>query len=221
MKYRRISVIIVCVVVLLLVAALFAYLLLSPQDIIYSTNVADYNTTDFPMPSEVFPTLVPENAEIISFSYYHFWSEDEDYYLELKFSSAEELEQYLSATIESCNEYCMRNYSNAVEQWFLEEKNPYNVTYTDLFNICFASYSQNKSYTGYKITENNSYICNYGIISYSYADLTVIHTRAAGSFHGDDNNHVPQYIARFDIPIDSLHLRTLECQSGNGSKPLK
>ena len=63
---------------------------------LYTTDISNYDSEEYPIDvcGFLFKEL-PENAEVLSFSYYDYWNEDVDIYLELKFEHQDELLNYI------------------------------------------------------------------------------------------------------------------------------
>ena len=169
---------------------------------VYTENSADYNLYEH----KFFPSEIPKSAEILKFSKYEYWVEDYDTYLELKFNTVEELEHHLGNLKDNIKNSVKKEIYPNNESLFLEVENPYDSTYTDVFVLCYATWSDSQRYTGYEfeIYEDYSVLdCNFLIISYSYEDLILIESATQGSF-GDDYgyDYVPKYFERFNIPLD-------------------
>ena len=186
--------------VLLLIIINILNLSACKESVLKTENIDEYNSDDYPI--SVFlllPQEIPSNSRVMDFSYYKYYSEDFDYYLELKFNSKEELESHLKKTL-SDYEAILSSFDAPQGGWFYEETNPYNEKYTDLLSKSHASYIDTYRRVGYEV-ENGKlsryYSCNYGILSYSFDELTVIHTDAHGTFY-DQNKHIPKYLLRFN-----------------------
>lgn len=178
----------------------------------FTEDVNDYNADGYPIPMSVFPEEIPSNAQIVAFSYYNYWHEAEDIYLELKFDSLTEIESYLSAVKMSCLQSC-ESYTPPLDgKWFVEERNIYDERYTELFCVLYCISQGEERYTGY-IIENDSketvLKCNFGSICYSIDELTVIHTCVSGRFQGNIHSHTPKYFKRFNVPLDYTHHKTI------------
>lgn len=181
---------------------------------LYTDNIEDYNTEKYPMPEFLFLDKIPSYADVVAFYYYDYWYEQQDYYLELKFESAENLDTYVS-------ELKLHYLNNAKdwnrvyeEDWIVEQKNPYNENYEELICTVCRTYKTKptggeQAFTGYQIWDDELkvYKCNFGIISYSYEDLTVIQSRASGWFQENVNKYLPKYFSRFNVPITEKHER--------------
>ena len=180
--------------------------------LLYTEDIKNYNSEKYSIPSTIFPDEIPSNVQVVSFSYYNYWHEAEDIYLELKFNSTEEMEDYLSVLKSQCITVCKKYNSFKDENLFASEKNIYNESFVDLFCLIYYSSDQNKSFTGYVIENNEDiirYKCDFGLISYSYDDLTVIHSLVQGWYLNKKHNYIPKYFVRFDIPLDTNHKRLI------------
>ena len=180
--------------------------------LLFTEDINDYNAEEYPVPLRVFPAEIPSNAEVVSFSYFDYWSESEDVYLELKFNSLAEMNAYLSEVKASCLQTCA-NYTPPLNgEWFIEEQNIYDERYTELFCTLYSISQREETYTGYvikNISNEAVYICNFGVICYSVDELTVIHTLVSGSFQDSVHNHTPKYFSRFVVPLDQKHNRKI------------
>ncbi|MBR4864349.1 MAG: hypothetical protein IKU07_07225, partial [Oscillospiraceae bacterium] len=181
----------------------------------------DYNANGYKVSLCVFPAEIPSNAQVVAFSYYNYWQEVHDVYLELKFDSLSEMESYLSAVKTACTQRCEDYKSPLDGEWFIEEQNIYNEKYTESFCVLYNISKGEERYTGY-IIESNSIgtvlNCNFGVISYSVNELTVIHTNVTGRFQQNIHNHIPKYFERFNIPLDDKHKRTFSLQGNTCDK---
>lgn len=212
-KKKRITVFILIVLACLLAFAVYKIATVEYY-LLYTEDINDYYSEKYSIPSTIFPSQIPSNAQVVSFSYYNYWHKAEDVYLELKFNSTEEMEDYLSVLKSQCITVCKNNPLLKEDNLFASEKNPYNEAFTDLFCLIYFTSSQNKDYTGYRIEKNEEeeiilYECNFGFISYSYDELTVIHSRVRGWYVNTVHNYIPKYFVRFDIPLDTNHERLI------------
>jgi len=193
-----------------------AYKLYTTEEHLYYTeSIDDYNTEKYPVNSCIFAEEIPEYAEVIAFSYYDYWNEAIDIYLELKFDSEEDLNSYLESVRTRCLS-CLDDYRPPTNTgWIVEEENPYNTRFTDWLCTLFSISVNDEHYTGYEIspgeTETKS-DCNFGIISYSYEDLTVIQARTCGNFRSTIHKYTPKYFARFGVPQTEPHERTVNLE---------
>ena len=80
----------------LLVALIFLCSIMSSCEYpVFTQNISDYNTPQYPIGDRFFLDKIPDNADTIAFSFYEYRHEDFDLYLELKFKTLEEMEEYL------------------------------------------------------------------------------------------------------------------------------
>ena len=188
-------------------------IIINQRGIQFTEDIRNYNSEIYPIPKTLFPSEIPENAQVISFSYFNYWHEVEDIYLELKFNTLEEMETYLSNIKLTCKAYCQnKNYpKNSGE--FIETQNIYNQSYEEMFCTLYWSSGGEKDYTGYNIVKGESgeirYECNFGIISYSFDELVVIHTCVYGWYRSNVHKHIPEYFKRFCVPLQENHERIL------------
>ena len=194
---------------LCLLCAAIRYWAVSSKEVYFTENVADYNSKQYPLASEVFMPEIPTSANVISFAYYKYWGEAKDIYLELEFSTKEEMETYLS----NLKKHGLQS-SQTSNGWFVTEPNPYDPSFTDLFCTVFTITEGEQTYTGYSVDptkESNTitYKCNFAVISYSYEKLIVIQSRVSGFYRHNIHNYTPQYFLRFDVPLDKKHARII------------
>ena len=177
----------------------------------FSDNIEKYNFEEYEIPKTVFPSEIPSNAQVVSFSYFNYWNETTDIYLELKFKTLEEMRAYLSDLKYDCASNCSKINPAQKNVKFIEVQNIYNLSYEDMFCPLYISFQDENKYTGYKIVETGSekmrYECNFGLISYSFDELTVIHTYVYGWYRNNVHKHIPEYFKRFDVPLYENHQR--------------
>ena len=199
-------------IVLMSVCLLFVgvrYWGIANREVYFTESIEDYFSEECRLPPEIFLDEIPSNADVISFSYYSYWSEAKDIYLELTFSSKDEMEAYLF----ELKDHGIQS-SQVDGELFITEHNPYDPTFTDLFCTTFITYTKNKTYTGYSIDpgKNRDTItcdCNFAVISYSYEKLTVIQSYVCGSFRHSIHNYTPRYFLRFHLPVSEKHDRLI------------
>ena len=183
----------------------------SNDGVYFTENIDDYGSEKCLVPSSIFPDCLPSSAENIRFSYYNYWNQAIDIYVEVKFDSLELMQSYLVETIAICEENYAANTEYQSNQ-FIETQNPHNADYIELFCSLFYTIQNEKTYTGYKIktiSGKNYLSCNFGIISYSFDELTVIHTYVCGEYQENIHNYVPCYFRKFNIPLNEDLDRTL------------
>lgn len=191
---------------IVLVASIIILWFMKPKGVLVTENIEDYNTADYPVWESVFMETLPEKAEVVRYAYYDYWHEVRDRYLELKFETIEDLNSYLLELKEYTR--VKTNPDSPFMQkndLFIEETNPYNNLYTDL--LCtYNSYTQNHiGKTGYKILfedDETRFRCSFGIISYSYEELTIIQSVCSGLFRDIIHDYTPEYFKRFNVPTD-------------------
>lgn len=181
----------------------------------FTSDIKDYGSDKYLLDSSLFLPTIPSSAKVVDFSYYNYWNEAKDIYLEVRFTSREEMDAYLAAvnehSMEELEQYCMPTY----QEWFVSETCIYDTSYTDSFCLFFRTYHAGEEYTGYSIhplsisgvTESVTYDCNFGLISYSYEELTVIQTISQGVFRKTVHDYIPAYFKRFHVPLNEEHSR--------------
>ena len=172
----------------------------------YTTNIEDYNTEKYSLPAILFPQQIPENTTVNNFSYYEFYHEDFENYLELSFKTREEMEQYIENFLATAkDELVTSKYYIHGEDLFVVEENPHNKLYMDVIFTCFAVSRAYEDFTGYEYKKNKDCewlsIYNFGCVSYSYDELVVIHSYLHGNFT-PENNHTLQYFEKLNIGLN-------------------
>ena len=107
-------------VALLIFSVLLFEIATVENGLLFTEDVADYGTEKYPVALTVFPTKLPSNAQIIDFSYYNYWHQAQDVYLELKFDSLSQMESYLSTVLASCQQICADYTPPLNGKWFIE-----------------------------------------------------------------------------------------------------
>ena len=171
-----------------------------------TTDISDYNTEEYSLDWHyIFPETIPENAEVLDFLYYEYSCDFEDYYLELKFDTPEELLEYLSIRIETVeSKLSNQPYYTFEEGVFVEEQNPYDASYVDLFFAykCWGD-SDGECRVGYTIKGSDRRIdVLYNVISYSMDELIVIHEYTMTRNYYTAEQKLPTYFIRFGVDTD-------------------
>ena len=200
-KYIKLAFIIIPIVCILV---LIVCLTFSESGETYTNDINDYCSDKYPVYSPLFLDELPSNARVVAFHYYADYGDEQDIYLELKFSDLDDMEFYISKIKTNIVENSKDTYFESNGDFFLEEKNPYNMNYTDLF--CSSEYvlTNDKCFSGYEIEylQKERFIHSfYALISYSLEELTVIQTCSGGSFFTE--RYIPKYFERFDIPLNN------------------
>ena len=88
---KKVFIIAVAIVVVLTLVLSFAVYknVTEKSGIRVTTDINNYNSEKYPIPNYSFPLNLPTNAEVVSFSYFNYWHEAVDVYLELAFDTAE------------------------------------------------------------------------------------------------------------------------------------
>lgn len=209
---KKIMIIVGMFVIVLLLTVVLISIANVERHVLYTENINDYGAKQYSVPGTIFPAEIPLNAQVVSFSYYNYWHEAKDIYLELKFNSCKEMEQYLLTLKKRCIKFCEGNSSVKEEEWLVEEDNIYNELYVDLFCTIHVSYQNGKCFSGYIIesdSDKSHFNCNFGTISYSYSELTVIHSYVRGLYRDSVHNYIPKYFERFNVPLNENHERLI------------
>ncbi len=212
-RIKKKTFIIIILLAVIVVIILIMILNKSPYPL-YTEKAEDYNSELYPINAPIFLENIPIEAEIISYSYYNYWEEDRDTYLELKFQDRSDMEKYIEQLISCVIKREQKGSGKDANECFVERTNPYQESYTDLFCTSYKSYVSDYCYTGYEIEhyENSGiiYSCNYGLISYSYEDLIVIQTSCQGSIVKSVQEYTPKYFVRFNVPENEKRFIYLE-----------
>ena len=200
-------------------ALIFAAFMLSSCEVervpdAYTTDISLYNAEGYKLTSGVFPAEIPSNAEVVSFYYYRqVQSLDRDYYLELKFNSPEELDNHRAAIYKRVKAiYSKYEFPVGFDDWMVSSENPYNSSYTDEFCLgVLKPQYYNQDYIGYRretIGTTEALSAHFSILSYSYEELTVIHSFACYQMLEAYNEYNAKYFERFGAnPFESREVR--------------
>ena len=153
------------------------------------------------------PLHIPESAELVGFSYYNYYRENEDAYLEIRFSSVEDLQAYLVEYMVNAENYLRQYTPPTTGEWFLTVPNPYHSAYTDLVSCHATVHSGGEIYTGYYVEPLGEeglpwLLANCWIVSFSEEELCVIHSRFRGSFFENEDRYTPKYLRRFQVAVE-------------------
>ena len=203
MRHKIYSIVIIaCLLALSLTSCIY------PYDVYYTTDINDYYSkkTNFEgVWKAFFMEELPEEAEVVSFTYYQHFSDILDIDLELKFNNPEALQAYIKKLLDYCTEF----YSDReMEIEFFETKNSDKPSYTELYDDTWAYWRDDGQYAGYYIDQFERYECQYAIISYSLEELTVIQSVASGFFRPEE--YIPKYISRYNTQTDLLSERLVK-----------
>lgn len=179
--------------------------------VLYTEDTENYNFGKYQFSNAIFLEELPSNLTVVNFSYYYYWHEKEDVYLEVKFDTVDEMEAYLSTIKQMAidnNPISSVSFENGT--CFFEEQNPYNKSYIDIFYSFPFANKNNVDYVGYSVDterENTEYGGYFSIISYSYEELTIVQTYSSGCYLENVDEYIPKYFRRFDIPLTQNHER--------------
>lgn len=204
--------------VLLVLVFVFAFFTsCHKRDVFYTENIHDYRSEQYPIASTFFLPELPNNATVVCFSNYSYWHELFDVYLELKFNTKEEMDEYvLSVVNNDLNAQSKDKLAEPVNGWIIQEQNPYNNSYIDLISTELTSGTIDERWVGYRIDRSNDknlVSANLSIISYSYQDLTVIQSYMYGIYNIDVNDYVFKYFTRFNISTNEDHKRIIKVKN--------
>ena len=116
MKKSKIKPIVISLIILFIVLVIiftsinlikFIGNFINSRGAIHSNNISEYNSEDYKTNisgSPVFLDTIPENAQVVDYEYYDWYRENIDVYLELKFDTQEELENYLDILIQNAKD---------------------------------------------------------------------------------------------------------------------
>ena len=182
---------------------------------ISTTDISDYNTEEYSLEwFSIFPETIPKNAEVLDFLYYKYAADFYDYYLELKFDTPEELLEYLSIRIETVESKFSNRPYTFEEGVFVEEQNPYDASYVDLFFAdSYKGKAEGKCYAGYTIEGPDRCLdVRYSMISYSIDELIVIHEYVDNINYYTTDRKLPKYFTRFGVDPNTEIDRWVEFQ---------
>ena len=98
----------------------------SNKNILQISGINHYDPELYSIPLTVFPAEIPSSAHVLSYTYYNYWHEAEDIYLELKFDNLKDMEDYLFNVKQNCLDNCHDYTPLNNNSWFLETENIYN-----------------------------------------------------------------------------------------------
>ena len=222
MKIRKLRYILLAGLVAIgMISLLIGYLSLLKGQPLKTYDIRDYGSEQYPLVSVIFMDQLPKHADICSFSYYNDNYQLVDIYLELKFSSLDEMNHYLNDLKENGRESLDKYRAPENGTWFITQENIYDKSYMDLFCSFFHTAQKDKNYTGYSVNasnESNATIsCNFAVISYSVDELIVIQSYSYGTFLAGVHDYIPGYFARFDVPLNENIERCIYWGQGDGS----
>ncbi len=182
---KRILLIIGCVI--LGVMILWA-LLDDEQNLIETTDIADY-ATDHHL-TELFPDTIPENAEA-NYFYYNYYSEDEDEFLELTFSTDADLQAFLDETFADLDATKLR-----------ERNNPYDPRFTEYIYGKYASWIPAEGH--FMRWEYRAMVGDEIWVYSHWHSLNVCpeERRAVITYSRGGEWHTPKYVEYFGVPLD-------------------
>ncbi len=185
--------------------------------VVCTDDISNFNIGKYEWFGAVFSesTNLPENAEVIDYYYYDHFGEARDEYLELKFQTEEEIIEYLEKTLTEIKANLSDKTTPQYGEWFYEEQNPYNSTYTDLLCLYNHSYKpslgEKPNYCGYSVNIEGNEIeisAHLGIISYSIEEKTVIQTFFDEYYNNSSSGYfIPKYFQKFGVPVTENHER--------------
>ena len=215
MKSSKTRIVLVVVELLFLFAFVVILFIVSSNftnDEYYTEDVYDFfeNMYDDEV---LFSKEIPNNATVSNFMFYKYFTDRRDVYLELKFDTAEDMDNYIAALLTNFEEYYRSKYGDNVSllnEYLVETVCPYDNSYNEIFITLNTTKFGNDPnyYVGFAVDDQyhnfKYYDCNYSILSYSTENLTVIQTSALGSF-SKELKHIPGYIQKYNIPLEKSH----------------
>lgn len=206
------NVLIIFILIIVFVFSIINVIKTDESGVLFSDNIDDYDSEEYFIPKTVFPNIIPPNAQVVLFTYFDYWNEVRDVYLELKFNTSDEMEDYLMNVKLDCVSNCKNIKPDKIDNIFIKAQNVYNSSFEEVFCTLYSTLQGDDDYTGYKIVEDDGkfrYECNFGLTAYSFDELTVIHTYVYGWYKNDIHNHIPIYFKRFDVPLNESNQRVL------------
>ena len=139
----------------------------------------------------LFPQEIPDGATA-QYHYFRYY-DSEDEYLELNFSSIDQLQTFVNAIL------------NTVGQNRLVERiNPYNSRYTeyhcDSYHVTSSPDGVQKNFQCIESHNERFFSINVHSMNVSEEDLTVIISYSNGKF--DNKQYIPMYMRFFQVPLD-------------------
>ncbi len=154
-----------------------------------STDTAYYDPAFYGSLLSLFPRSLPPEARA-DYHIYRFGSEARDEFLELTFSSQEELASFVSSIL-----------APIPSAQLARRVNPYDVRYTEYFHTGFSAGSKRDGksirYNYINSNTNGTISAYYHAMNVSKAQLKVVICYADGHFVDE----APMYLHYFDIPI--------------------
>ena len=188
------------VIKLCALSLIVSLLILSSCDdpnISYTNDPADYSLLND----------IPEDAQVVDYSYAELYDGRSDFYLELKFTTVQGFEQFLEKLMKEARDEKLDGeiYKDDTDL-FLKTTNPYDSSFNE---IVFLTNPRQRGYiywVGYKdycYSVNETIECCLSLISYSLEELIVIQTRIYGVFPEYIYDYrMPKYFERFNIVIN-------------------
>ena len=151
---------------------------------------------------DIFPDVIPSSGNVIKFSYYDYYGEDCDVYLELRFETLSDMESYLDEFKSVLLEKYPSNKSLYNNDCWFEIDCPYDKNYEESIYLGYAAYRKkdNTYSVGYSVDDSTA-VFHLDVLSYSKEDLCVIHSSTSGTFN-QANDHTPMYLKHFGITLD-------------------
>ena len=196
-----------CVILLFIITSC------SSKYVFYTEDIHRYRNEEYPIHSKLFPEQIPNNSTVKSYSNYFYYHEVYDAYLELVFNSKEEMDMYLFELTQS---YLQSKTEEGLTKpqggWILKEQNPHNTSYTDIIGLGNVTISNGEYYTGYETSiadESVLVSANISIISYSYEELTVVHSYMYGTCNLSNGDYLFKYFTKFNISTSEEYQRKI------------
>ena len=179
-----------------------------------NTYVGDYNSESYPA-FPPFPDAIPENAEVLGYLWRSYYHTQCDEYLELKFASKGEFEEYLDYLLQYMSEYIANDSPLPEDEWMISEQNPYDARFIDCFFMTPPYRYQGNigDYVtlGYDVridySERWGYQreidANFSVLSYS-SELRTIAIFSSDGIRYTAYDPVPIYFERFSVPLEPV-----------------
>lgn len=186
----------------MLLIVLFASSISGCQDGVFHTEDIAFYEKNGINEWDIFPDIIPNNANVIEFSYYDYYGEDCDAYLELRFETLSDMESYLYEFKATLFKQYPTHRALYSKDCLFKIESLYDENYEEMLYLGNGAYrkSDNTYSFGYTI-ENSTAVFHLDILSYSKESLCVIHSHVSGTFN-KANDHTPMYLQRFGITLD-------------------
>ena len=167
-------------------------------DISETSEIANYNTEEYPISYSFFPRTIPEYVTVADF-YYFDCKKDLEYFLDLRFATVDDLKELLEVLLE-------QSHHRAYEVW--QVPNPFQEGYTDVVLERFlVNQADDSVYSYLKYSDDLS--CFHGgyfnVITYSESDLRMLITAIMpNDYYYENKVNTLYYFSALGIDLKSF-----------------